>query len=267
MLTLRGEHFYFAAKACCYTVSMHPPIPKQPEGEATWRTRLASLRNIRPLLGMVWDTSPPLVSATAVLRLFRALLPVAMLWVSKLILDGVVGWIRRGNGDSLRIWKLVALELGLAVMSDLLGRANSLFDSLLGDRFTNRISVRLIEHATKLDLASFEDPVFYDKLERARRQTTGRLDLLAAILNVAQDGLSLISLSAGVDRLFALADGFAGRRGDPGVPGRDAFHHHGLFGPVSLDAAAAAARLHPSAGRQQPERQRSQDLRPGPAPG
>jgi ATP-binding cassette subfamily B protein len=175
---------------------MHPPIPKRPEEEATWRTRLASLRNIRPMLGMVWDTSPALVSATAILRLFRALLPVAMLWVSKLILDSVVGWIRRGNGDSRRIWKLVALELGLAVLSDLLGRANSLFDSLLGDRFTNRISVRLIEHATKLDLASFEDPVFYDKLERARRQTSGRLSLLAAVLNVAQDGLSLISLSA-----------------------------------------------------------------------
>ena len=156
------------------------------------------MRNIRPLLGMVWETSPVLVSTTTVLRLFRALLPLAMLWVSKLILDGVVGWIRRGNGDARYIWKLVALELGLAILSDLLGRANSLADSLLGDRFTNRVSVRLIEHATRLDLASFEDPVFYDKLERARRQTTGRIGLLAAVLNVAQDTLSLISLSAGL---------------------------------------------------------------------
>ena len=147
---------------------------------------------------MVWKTSPVLVSTTTVLRLFRALLPLAMLWVSKLILDGVVGWIRRGNGDARYIWKLVALELGLAILSDLLGRANSLADSLLGDRFTNRVSVRLIEHATRLDLASFEDPVFYDKLERARRQTTGRIGLLAAVLNVAQDTLSLISLSAGL---------------------------------------------------------------------
>jgi ATP-binding cassette subfamily B protein len=177
---------------------MHPPIPRKPEGDATWRTRLASLRNIRPLLGMVWDTSPALVSITTALRLIRALLPLAMLWVSKLILDSVVGWIKRGNGDSAGLWKLVALELGLAVLSDLLGRANSLADSLLGDRFTNRVSVRLIEHATQLDLASFEDPVFYDKLERARRQTTGRIGLLAAVLNVAQDTLSLISLSAGL---------------------------------------------------------------------
>ena len=177
---------------------MHPPIPRKPEGDATWRTRLASLRNVQPLLRMVWDTSPPLVSITTVLRLIRALLPLAMLWVSKLILDGVVAWIKRGNVDSAGLWKLVALELGLAVLSDLLARANSLADSLLGDRFTNRISIRLIEHATKLDLASFEDPVFYDKLERARRQTTGRIGLLAAVLNVGQDTLSLISLSAGL---------------------------------------------------------------------
>jgi ATP-binding cassette subfamily B protein len=177
---------------------MHPPIPRKPDGDATWRTRLASLRNIRPLLGMVWDTSPPLVAVTTALRLVRAMLPLAMLWVSKLILDGVVAWIKRGNGNATALWKLVALELGLAVLSDLLARANSLADSLLGDRFTNRISVRLIEHATQLDLASFEDPVFYDKLERARRQTTGRIGLLAGVLNVGQDTLSLISLSAGL---------------------------------------------------------------------
>ena len=128
---------------------MHPPIPRKPDGDATWRTRLASLRNIRPLLGMVWDTSPPLVLVTTAMRLVRALLPLAMLWVSKLILDGVVAWIKRGNGNPAGLWKLVALELGLAVLSDLLARANSLADSLLGDRFTNRISVRLIEHATQ----------------------------------------------------------------------------------------------------------------------
>jgi ATP-binding cassette subfamily B protein len=118
-----------------------------------------------------------------------------MLWVSKLILDAVVGRISRGTGTLESIWKLVALELALAVASDFLGRANTLCDSLLGDRFTNRVSVRLMSHASRLDLASFEDPVFYDKLERARRQTTARLGLLAALLSLGQDFISLISLS------------------------------------------------------------------------
>jgi len=174
---------------------MHPRPPKQAPQEMTWRARFAAMRNVRPLLVMVWETSPPLVLATTILRLFRALLPLAMLWVSKLILDAVVGRIMRKSGNLQQVWKLVALELALAVLGDVLGRANTLFDSLLGDRFTNRVSVRLMQHATGLDLASFEDPVFYDKLERARRQTTGRLTLLASLLNVCQDMLSLISLS------------------------------------------------------------------------
>lgn len=166
--------------------------------DTSWRARLASLRHVGPLLAMVWATSPGLTSATAALRLVRALIPLAMLWVGKLILDALVAFTTAGTGDPARIWQLVALELALAVLSDILGRANTLIDSLLGDRFTNLVSVRLIEHATGLDLASFEDPVFYDKLERARRQTTGRLGLLAALLNLSQDLVSLISLSAGL---------------------------------------------------------------------
>jgi ATP-binding cassette subfamily B protein len=174
---------------------MSPHTAGAQSRDLCWSDRLASLRYVRPLLRMVWETSPPLVLASVSLRLLRALLPAAMLWVSKLILDAVVGRISRGTGNLETIWKLVALELALAVASDILGRANTLCDSLLGDRFTNRVSVRLMRHASRLDLASFEDPVFYDKLERARRQTTARLGLLAALLSLGQDFISLLSLS------------------------------------------------------------------------
>jgi ATP-binding cassette subfamily B protein len=166
-------------------------MPKRSAEETSWRARLASFRNIRPLLRLIWDTSPLLVLLSTVLRLIRALIPLATLWVAKLIIDAVVG-------RSQRIWTYVAIEIGLAVASDILGRVNSLGDSLLGDRFTNRISVRLMQHAARLDLVSFEDPVFYDKLERARRQTSGRLSLLAALLNICQDTITLLSLSAGL---------------------------------------------------------------------
>jgi ATP-binding cassette, subfamily B, bacterial len=166
--------------------------------EMTWSARFASLRYVRPLLKLVWETSPPLVLTSVLLRLTRAMLPLAMLWVPKLIIDGVVAWVKNGSGSLDHIWKLVGLEFGLAVLGDLLSRANTLCDSLLGDRFTNRVSVRLMQHATALDLASFEDPVFYDKLERARRQTTGRMGLMAGIMKIGQDVVSLLSMSAGL---------------------------------------------------------------------
>src|SRR5262249_8521063 len=155
-----------------------PHPARRPAEDLTWQERLSALKYVRPLLKLVWETSPPLAIAAVCLRLIRALMPLGLLWVSKLILDAVVAWVSPRTGSAELIRKLVALELALAVTGDSLPRGNTLCDSLLGARFTNRISVRLMQHATALDLASFEDPVFYDKLERARRQTTGRIGLL-----------------------------------------------------------------------------------------
>jgi ATP-binding cassette subfamily B protein len=145
---------------------------------------------------MVWDTSPSLAFISISSRLLRGALPVAMLYVSKLIVDAVVGSVRGGHIESGRVWRLVAMELGLAVASDLLGRAVALADSLLGDRFTNRVSVELMRHASVLDLAHFEEPEFYDKLERARRQTMGRMQLMTQVMALAQDLITLLTLTS-----------------------------------------------------------------------
>jgi ATP-binding cassette subfamily B protein len=177
---------------------MHPPLPGRPGPEPSWRERLAALRNIPPLIALVWETSPPLTLAAAALRLLRASVPLAMLWVGKAIIDTVIGLLAHPGADTGPLWRLVAIELALAVLGELLGRGIALADSLLADRFTNRVSVRLMQHAARLDLASFEDPVFYDKLERARRQSSSRLGVPAALMSLAQDALTLASLTAGL---------------------------------------------------------------------
>ncbi len=164
--------------------------------ERTWRERLKALENVRPLLKMVWETSPFLTCISVICRLLRAALPVATLYIGKLIIDAVVRGMRGGAMESGRIWKLVAAELSLAVISDLLGRGVAVADSLLGDRFTNRVSVELMQHAATLDLAHFEEPEFYDKLERARRQTMGRMQLMAQVMGAAQDLITLATLTS-----------------------------------------------------------------------
>jgi len=147
---------------------------------------------------MVWNTSPALTSATVLLRLISSVIPVAQLWVGKLIIDQVVRALQGRLADPQRIWVYLAYEIGLAVLSDLLARAVNLSDSLLGDKFTNHVSLRLMEHANQLDLVSFEDPVFYDKLERARRQTTARLGMLGIIAGMGQQIITLLTLLAAV---------------------------------------------------------------------
>ncbi len=180
---------------------MNPHQPKS-DAPATWGDRIRALRNIPPLLRMVWDTSPSITSATVLLRLVASVIPVGQLWVGKLIIDQVVLSIMGRSGRGNRIWVLVAYEVGLAVLSDLLSRAINLCDSLLGDKFTNHVSLRIMEHASQLDLVSFEDPVFYDKLERARRQTTARLGMLAVLAGMGQQIVTLLSLSAAVVPAF-----------------------------------------------------------------
>lgn len=144
---------------------------------------------------MVWTTSPGILFATAVLRLLRSGVPLAALWIAKLIIDAVV--VMRESGlDLPHLARLVALEIGIVLVGEWLARLSSLCESLLGDRFANHTTIRLMEHASTLDLYHFEDPAMYDQLERARRQTTGRVALLAQLWTMAQEGLTLASLSA-----------------------------------------------------------------------
>ncbi len=178
-------------------------------GARSLKERVGALRNLPPFVAMVWRTSPSLTLAALSLRLVRALLPVAALYVGKLIIDDVVlllqapdrpadlaGWLDSGRLGPLGFYLLC--EFALAVLADLLARATTLVDGLLGDQVSNVSSARLMRHAATLDLRDFEDAEFQDRLERARRQTSGRLGLMGQLFGQAQDIVTVASLVVGL---------------------------------------------------------------------
>ncbi len=173
------------------------------------RERVGALRNLPPFIKLVWQTSPLLTVGECVLRLARALLPVATLYVGKLIIDEVIVLARTpGPGSTIAQWYaaglldriggLLLLEFGLAISSDILGRTVSLLDSLLSEQFSNVTSLRLMEHAASLDLEDFEDSELQDRLERARRQASGRMTLIGQLLGQVQDLVTIVSFGAGL---------------------------------------------------------------------
>ena len=166
----------------------------------TWSERLEALKHVPPLLRLVFETQRGYTVAILLLRAIRSLIPVAVLWIGKLIIDGVIAGVATvhagGRPDWWQLAGLVGLELGIAVVGEGLARLSSLLESLLGDLFANRLSVRLMQHAATLDLAQFEDPEIYDHLERARRQTVGRIGLFTLLLGTAQDLITLIALAS-----------------------------------------------------------------------
>lgn len=133
-----------------------------------------------------------------VCRILSALLPVTMLWIGKLIIDEIVLLINSQSEATNHLWLLILVEFALALISDLLNRLTSLTDALLGDQYSIQSSVKIIRKTSELTLSQLEDSEFYDKLERARQQTTGRVGLMSNVLTQAQDLIVIASLITGV---------------------------------------------------------------------
>jgi len=164
----------------------------------TIKERLAALRNLPAFFKLVWQTNHWMTIVTSVLRVLRSAMPLALLYVGKLIIDEVIKLNHSHTSGTHHLWALVATELGLAILTDALSRAITLMDSLLGDLFSNHTSVKIMEHAATLDLDQFEDSIFYDKLERARQQTVGRTILLSQVMSQVQDLITMAFLAVGL---------------------------------------------------------------------
>ena len=171
---------------------------KQGEEKVSFKDQFAALKNLPPFFKLIWQTHKGMALTNVILRLIKSAIPLAILWVGKEIIDEVIRLIDATDKEMTYMWILVGVELGLAVLSELLNRAISLFDGLLGDLFSNATSVKLIKHAASLDLYQFEDANFYDKLERARRQTNSRTILMSQVLSQVQDMITIVFLAAGL---------------------------------------------------------------------
>src|SRR6476646_87996 len=81
---------------------------------SSWRERLSALKNVPPILKIVWQSGPGVVTFGVVARIVAALLPVALAYIPKLIIDILVHLLQVHGPAPTRLWWLVAAEFGLA---------------------------------------------------------------------------------------------------------------------------------------------------------
>jgi ATP-binding cassette, subfamily B, bacterial len=169
-----------------------------PVFRSAWQERLAALRNVPPVLRIVWESGPAIVVFGLLFRLLGSVLPIALLWITKLIIDGIVASVSHHQHVPPRFWWLVAGEFGVAIVAGVLSRAIDFLDALLADRYTRHVSVAVMRHASELDLTAYEDPIFYDRLERARVQATDRLAMIQSIGRLIQQAITAITMSISI---------------------------------------------------------------------
>jgi ATP-binding cassette subfamily B protein len=173
-------------------------MSEKPESWRGWRERVAALRQVPTVVGFVWESGRAVVVLGVAARVVASLLPPALFWVSKLIVDNIFRILTSHQAVGSRLWWLVALEFVLAIMAGLIGRMIDYLDALLAGKYTHYISIRVMEHAAGLDLIAYEDPVFYDRLERARVQATDRLYMIQALGRLIQQAITTITLSISI---------------------------------------------------------------------
>ncbi len=171
-----------------------PSGREQGSGKA-WADRVHALKNIPPVLHFVWESGPSVVFWNISIRILVAFLPVGIGIIGRFIIDGV-NRIRQHQPLPQHFWWLVAGEMALAVLTGMLSRAVDYFDNLLADRYTHHVSVEVMRKAAALDVTVYEDPVFYDRLERARVQATDRLAMIQQMGRLIQQTVTAAAFSA-----------------------------------------------------------------------
>ena len=170
--------------------------PSSPPGPGNaWGDRLRALKNVPPVLHFVWESGPSVVFWNISIRILVAFLPVAIGIIGRFIIDGV-NRIRLHQSLPQHFWWLVGIEMALAVITGILTRTVDYFDQLLADRYTHHVSVEVMRKAAALDVTVYEDPVFYDRLERARVQATDRLAMIQQMGRLIQQSVTAIAFSA-----------------------------------------------------------------------
>ncbi|HET9552513.1 MAG TPA: ABC transporter ATP-binding protein [Anaeromyxobacteraceae bacterium] len=185
----------------------HAPaaLPAPPGG------RLASLRavfrEVPGTLRLVWEADRAAALQIVALTAATALLPAAIAWVGKLIVDGVVGAARAGDEAARqRVLWLVGLELGLMATQLTLSRLAAFRREILRASLGGLVNERILEKALQLELRHFEDSEVYDKMQNARREASSRpLSLAMQLVTIGQNLVTLAAMSGLLWRLSPLS--------------------------------------------------------------
>ncbi len=156
-----------------------------------------TLRNIFKLFSFLWNASRSLTIVGLCLRVFRSIQALAILFLGKNIIDEIIR-IQTHHSSTSKLWQLVSIECVLALCLIIGLKIGINVEKLHNELFTKYTSLSIISHASKLDLQYFENPVFYDKLDRSNNSGHKRLEMISGVLNQFQSLTMIVFLSIGL---------------------------------------------------------------------
>ena len=159
------------------------------------RERLAGSLRLTRALRLVWEGSRVLTVVSFLLVLLQALLPLAVLYLTKLVIDALYAVAQGGDIAFSHILMLLGLAAGAGLLGSLLGVISGLVAEDHSNRVTDRVLGTLNRKSVEMDLRYYEDATFHDSLHRAQRDAPYRpTAVLNNMLRLTQAGLLIVGI-------------------------------------------------------------------------
>lgn len=168
-------------------------VPEAPR--PWWQTLTGAFQYSGPALRLVWQTAPQLTLWLAFCTLIAGLLPAAIAYTGKLLVDAVVAVVQQGDTKQHELAiRLVFFEGALVIMQLAAQKGIAVCQSMLRAMLGHQVNVLILEKALTMSLPQFEDAEFYDRLTRARREASVRpLSLINRLFGLIQNLISLLT--------------------------------------------------------------------------
>jgi ATP-binding cassette subfamily B protein len=163
----------------------HPPL----------RTRLHRMLLLRRAVVLVWRASPGWTIASLVLLVLQSLLPLASLYLLKLIVDAVTSALKSSQPDFTHtLWLIVAMG-GVTLASALAASLATLVTEVQAQAVTDFMASIIHAKSVQVDLSYYENAQYYDTLQRAQQEAPYRpTQIVNGLVQIAQSSLTLIAL-------------------------------------------------------------------------
>jgi ATP-binding cassette subfamily B protein len=159
------------------------------------RERLAGSLRLTRALRLVWEGSRVLTIVSFLLVLLQALLPLAVLYLTKLVIDALDAVAQGGDIAFSHILMLLGLAAGAGLLGSLLSVISGLVAEDHSNRVTDRVLGTLNRKSVEMDLRYYEDATFHDSLHRAQRDAPHRpTAVLNNMLRLTQAGLLIVGI-------------------------------------------------------------------------
>lgn len=173
--------------------------------DASLRRKLRDIIRIVPrVYSFLWQVTPGYFAISCAIMVVTALIPAAIIYMTKVIVDGVVE-AASGGGDWTELVTPVAVVFALWLVETLLGSVSNMVQSMLGERVEFSAQERIVEKAGSLDIAFYENPKFYDQLRHAQDQLYQVTGIVWSSIGLLRSGVGLTAMAGLLTILHPLA--------------------------------------------------------------